>query len=1199
MSPRPPVRPSRRAPSSLSAAVRPALRAALVAALAVGLAALGACGDGLLGPLGTDPLNPTQDSDLEGTHSGSTFTVPSDVTVTLTGNTSVQVQDSVRIEGTVEGDCQGFEVQSQGPVVVTGTVRNDCTELPDGEAPSLLIATADTLSVDATIRSSGDVVIGNDPDVLADADSLLGLAAVPGRAAGPGRTSHVTRRGCDLSGDWRALPQNAHKGADGEEADDGRPGSSFLLFCGATLEMEDLTVAAQGGGRGGTGIHESNGEAFATGGDGETGGDVTVVASSGMAVRGDVRLNAGDGGFGGLALALAGESSEGASAPRAVALGGQGADGGTIRLTPGPDKSVTLVGTLTLNQGSLARSGWGFGAGGSGGGALAVGAGGQDATASRAAQHGGDASAGGGDGGQTGEVVIEGTLVGTPVLEGLAADGGKLAGDGGTAAAAPGNGGAGSVDFPTGGNGGNAIANAGDGGDNRIFEVRGTEPLYGRGRPGRVIFGLDPGAPVPLGAPDDLTLDVVSGSGGVGYVDCLETIRPGGDGGQGGNLEGDEGLFGTGVDRGLGGRDASLWKIGNGGPGGDGDPAGAGGPAGSSSFSPAPDTELRSAVPLLQDGSDGSLCSATANEPPVVTINRPELTLYTAGNPIPFEGEAEDPEDGFITDPSSLEWLRIAPDGTRTTIGQGTSFQRDDLPPGSWIIRLEATDSDGATGTDQTEIRVNDPPVVTINNPAPGTTLTDEPSEILLEATADDLEDGPLDGVPADIQAELVDQDGSTTTTAVSGGVEWFRGDVQVDVHPVIFGPSASTSSVTVSVSGTDSDGATGSDQATYPVEHLPDPVIDSPADGDAFTAGDPISFAGSASDVEDGTLSGSSLVWSSDLDGQIGTGTSFSRDDLSEGTHTISLTATDSDGHSDAVSVSIDVNPAPQTSQIRAGQSDFSTSEGALVTMPSDGSGSATPFVGPVSGEEFFGGMDAGSMVYVRSTTFGDPSTADLWHAADDGTGATNLTSQQAFYRRGSASPDGTQVVFESDRDDPQTTPAGVLHDVFVMNVDGTGTTKVVTEAGFPSFTPAGRIVYSTDADADGHYEVRIADADGTNASLLIDDDDANSFSFSEAVVSPDGTRIAVTRDNTSTFEAVVLVGDFDGTSITNLARLETGGDSFQPAWSPASDQVAFASARTGGAWEIYVSDLSGTTVVNVSNTADKYEFHPFWGVP
>ncbi len=78
---------------------------------------------------------------------------------------------------------------------------------------------------------------------------------------------------------------------------------------------------------------------------------------------------------------------------------------------------------------------------------------------------------------------------------------------------------------------------------------------------------------------------------------------------------------------------------------------------------------------------------------------------------------------------------------------------------------------------------------------------------------------------------------------------------------------------------------------------NAPSATITSLTDGSSYAEGDSITFRGNGDDTEDGTLSGSSLVWTSDINGQIGTGTSFTKNDLSVGTHTITLTASDSSG--------------------------------------------------------------------------------------------------------------------------------------------------------------------------------------------------------------------------------------------------------------------------------------------------------------
>jgi hypothetical protein len=102
------------------------------------------------------------------------------------------------------------------------------------------------------------------------------------------------------------------------------------------------------------------------------------------------------------------------------------------------------------------------------------------------------------------------------------------------------------------------------------------------------------------------------------------------------------------------------------------------------------------------------------------------------------------------------------------------------------------------------------------------------------------------------------------------------------------------------------------------PVPNRP-PVatITTPAPDAPFTEGQPVAFSGGATDPEDGALAGASLVWTSDRDGRIGTGTSFSTVTLSVGTHVVTLTATDSHGATGTATVRITVSratPGPLT---------------------------------------------------------------------------------------------------------------------------------------------------------------------------------------------------------------------------------------------------------------------------------------------
>jgi chitinase len=98
------------------------------------------------------------------------------------------------------------------------------------------------------------------------------------------------------------------------------------------------------------------------------------------------------------------------------------------------------------------------------------------------------------------------------------------------------------------------------------------------------------------------------------------------------------------------------------------------------------------------------------------------------------------------------------------------------------------------------------------------------------------------------------------------------------------------------------------------PTNQAPTATITAPAAGASSAQGASVTFTGSGSDQEDGALSGASLVWTSSVDGQIGTGASFSTTALSVGTHTITLTAKDSKGATGTATRTITVTAATTT---------------------------------------------------------------------------------------------------------------------------------------------------------------------------------------------------------------------------------------------------------------------------------------------
>lgn len=95
------------------------------------------------------------------------------------------------------------------------------------------------------------------------------------------------------------------------------------------------------------------------------------------------------------------------------------------------------------------------------------------------------------------------------------------------------------------------------------------------------------------------------------------------------------------------------------------------------------------------------------------------------------------------------------------------------------------------------------------------------------------------------------------------------------------------------------------------PVNNSPAVEITSPTNGATFNSGDTIPFTGEALDTEDGVLT-SSLVWVSSLDGSIGVGGSLSAP-LSDGTHTITASVTDTYGATGSATITVTVeSPLP-----------------------------------------------------------------------------------------------------------------------------------------------------------------------------------------------------------------------------------------------------------------------------------------------
>ncbi len=280
------------------------------------------------------------------------------------------------------------------------------------------------------------------------------------------------------------------------------------------------------------------------------------------------------------------------------------------------------------------------------------------------------------------------------------------------------------------------------------------------------------------------------------------------------------------------------------------------------------------------------------NVSPRVTITNPtDGAQVDPAVSVAFDGSATDPEDGVLPG-NRLTWSS----SLQGALGTGEHVDAT-LNAGAHTITLTAVDDDGLAGSRSILVLSNapgnTPPVAEITAPTNGATVQSTDLVALVGTGVDD-EDGALSGAALVWSSDL---DGPLGTGS------------PLDVTGLTEGRHRVTLTVTDSAGGL---GVDGIDLFVLVPNARPTVSITTPADGADFTQGDPVSFTATATDPEDGALTGASLTWASNLDGVFGSGEALVFSSLTAGTHRVTVTAADSGGAvaSDTHSVTIDVAP-------------------------------------------------------------------------------------------------------------------------------------------------------------------------------------------------------------------------------------------------------------------------------------------------
>jgi TolB protein len=209
-----------------------------------------------------------------------------------------------------------------------------------------------------------------------------------------------------------------------------------------------------------------------------------------------------------------------------------------------------------------------------------------------------------------------------------------------------------------------------------------------------------------------------------------------------------------------------------------------------------------------------------------------------------------------------------------------------------------------------------------------------------------------------------------------------------------------------------------------------------------------------------------------------------------------------------------------------------------------------------------------------------------DIFVANPDGTGLRQLTDSPGYDAEATISPDGSRIIFTSDRD-------GDL-ELYVMDADGGNVRRLTHEEGYDGgafFSPDGRrIVYRAHHPTDpaeladyrallaerlirpGRVEIWVMDADGSNKRQLTDNGAANFAPFFH----PNGRQIIFSSnmDHPGGRDFDLYLINLDGSGLERITHAP-GFDSF-PMFSPDGRTLVWGSHRGSDRREsdIFIAD-------------------------
>ena len=216
----------------------------------------------------------------------------------------------------------------------------------------------------------------------------------------------------------------------------------------------------------------------------------------------------------------------------------------------------------------------------------------------------------------------------------------------------------------------------------------------------------------------------------------------------------------------------------------------------------------------------------------------------------------------------------------------------------------------------------------------------------------------------------------------------------------------------------------------------------------------------------------------------------------------------------------------------------------------------------------------------------------AEIYTMRPDGSDQVRLTFNEFEDTAPALSPDGSRIVFVSDRDDPQpgTCFPHCTYRLYLIEADGSDERRVA-ETEFtthhPDWHPGGtKLSFDTGLNFEG--DVWTINADGSGLELLIEDGYWADWS-------PDGNKIAFASNRGGSLD--LYVADADGSNQRRLTDTESW--ELFPAWSPDGSEIAYFGCDPGcqpHRQDLYVMSADGGEVRRLTDSPWTVDEDPAW---